>query len=164
MVLNLCLLERRHLTATRAWLSDPEFMRLLDRARPVAELEQEAWFTRLHERQDTLVFAIEHQAKHIGNIWLADIDNRHRKAELRIVIGDKDHIGKGIGEEAINAMCSYASGSLNLHKLYAYVLAINPRARRAFEKAHFILEGTLIAERWSGNAYCDVWRLGRILQ
>jgi RimJ/RimL family protein N-acetyltransferase len=162
MQAKLCVYERRHLAASRRWLNDPELMHLLDRARPVAELEQDQWFNRLHERQDTLMFAIEVQDEHIGNVWLVDIDVRHRKAELRIVIGEKNHIGQGAGTVAIDAMCAYAFQKLNLHKIYAYVLALNPRARAAFEKAHFVIEGTFIAERWSNDNYVDVIRLGRI--
>jgi RimJ/RimL family protein N-acetyltransferase len=59
-------------------------------------------------------------------------------------------------------MCAYAFERLNLHRVYAYVLAINPRARRAFEKAGFALEGTLREDRWAGDAYTDVYLLGRL--
>lgn len=156
--------ERRHLEATRAWANDPELMRLLDRAHPVSDLEHERWFAALQERDDCLYFAIEtaSDARHVGNVWLSNTDWRHRRAELRIVIGDNAHHGRGAGTEAISLLCAYAFERLNLHKVYAYVLGINPRARRAFEKAGFALEGTLREDRWAGDRYIDVYLLGKL--
>jgi len=161
---TLCPFERRHLDRTRRWANDPELMRLLDRGRPVAELEHEQWFAHLHEKLDAVYFAIELAAngQHVGNVWLWGIDPRHRKAELRITIGERDSMGKGLGTEAINLTCVYAFERLNLHKVYAYVLGINPRAKRSFEKAGFEVEGILKADRWTGDCYTDVYLLGRL--
>ena len=157
-------LERRHLEATRAWANDPELMRLLDRARPVSDEEHEKWFSELQGRADCVYFAIEtaQDGRHIGNVWLWNIDARHRRAELRIIIGGQQDHGRGAGTEAISLLCGYGFERLNLHKIYAYVLGINERARRAFEKAGFTLEGTLREDRWVGDAYTDVYLLGKL--
>jgi RimJ/RimL family protein N-acetyltransferase len=157
-------LERRHLEQTRAWANDSELMRLLDRARPVSDTEHERWFASLQERGDCVYFAIESvvDARHIGNVWLWNIDSRHRRAELRIIIGSPGDHGRGAGTEAISLICEYAFERLNLHKVYAYVLCINGRARHAFEKAGFVLEGTLREDRWLDDAYTDVYLLGKL--
>lgn len=162
--ISLRLLERRHLEQTRAWANDPELSRLLDRARPVSNVEHEQWFAALKQHPDCLYFAIEinSDARHVGNVWLWGIDWRHRRAELRIMVGAVDYLSRGIGTEAISLLCAYAFERLNLHKIYAYVLALNPRARRAFEKAGFALEGTLREDRWTGEGYGDVYLLGRL--
>lgn len=155
-------LERRHLEATRAWSNDPALAILLDRAWPVSEFEHERWVETLKQR-DRLYFGIErHDGLHVGNVWLWDIDWRHRKAELRIVIGRDDATGRGIGSEVIDLLVRHAFERLNLHRVYAYVLAINPRARTAFEKAGFVVEGTLKADRWIGDQFTDVFVLGRV--
>jgi len=157
-------LERQHLEETRQWANDPELCRLSDRARPVSEMEHEEWFASLQSRSDRVYFAIEtnDERRHIGNVWLWDIDPRHRKAEVRIVIGNPAAAGKGHGTEAIELACAYGFDRLNLHRLYAYVLEINPRARRAFEKAGFVLEGTLRQDRWFDDRYIDTFLLGRL--
>src|SRR5687768_9703483 len=117
-------LDRAHLERTRQWANDPELCRLLDRAFPISDGEHEEWFTRLLERRDRVYFAIEVKPEHghIGNVWLWDIDTRHQKAEVRIVIGE-GVAGKGLGSESIELACRYAFERLNLHRLYAYVLA-----------------------------------------
>src|SRR5438067_1814507 len=124
-------LELHHLQKTREWANDPELMRLLNRAQPISSSEHEQWFASLKERKDCTYFAIETNADsvHVGNIWLWDIDPRHRRAELRIVIGNNAYTGQGAGTEAIKGLCNYAFEQLNLHKINAQVLAINPRAR-----------------------------------
>jgi len=158
-------LERRHLERTRAWANDPGLMRLLGRERPVSEAEHEEWFERVvGGRADCAYFAVEANpgGEHVGNVWLWDIDGRHRRAELRIVIGDPEPAGRGAGTEAITLLCDHAFGALGLHRVYAYVLAFNPRARRSFEKAGFVLEGTLREDRRSGDAYTDVYLLGKL--
>jgi RimJ/RimL family protein N-acetyltransferase len=160
----LCPLDRRHADRARAWANDVELARLLDRARPVSDVEHEKWSANLVGRDDCVWFAIETpENRHVGNIWLWAIDARHRKAEVRIVIGETQSLGRGLGSEAIRLLADYARDRLNLRRLYAYVLATNPRGRRAFEKAGFELEGTLRQDRWVGDAYADVFELGRLI-
>ena len=78
-------------------------------------------------RSDCRYFAIETDARTpIGNVWLWDICLRHRKAELRIVVGEPDSQGHGLGTAAIQRACEHAFRELGLHRIYAYVLAINP--------------------------------------
>ena len=151
---------RQHLAQTLQWTNDPELARLLDRHDTVTAEEHERWFVSLSSREDTIFFAIEDDARHVGNVWLADISSRHRKAEVRIVLAP-DAVNRGCGSRAIELIAAQAFGHMNLHRLYAFVLAFNPRARRAFEKAGFTLEGTLREDRFDGARFVDAVVLGR---
>ena len=162
VAVSLVPLDRSHLARTRAWANDTEVMRLMDRARVVSEEEHETWFVSLTECQDCRYFAIQAGGQHVGNVWLAAIDGRHRKAELRIVIGESGARGHGVGSRAIDLLCQHAFTELDLHRVYAYVLAINPGGRRAFEKAGFRLEGTLKEDRWSEGRFVDAYLLARV--
>lgn len=161
---TLCPLDRRHMDVTRQWANDRELARLLDRARPVGEMDHEDWFANHTRGDDRVYFAIESKPEgvHVGNIWLWGIDPRHRKAEVRIVLGSREGQGRGMGTEALSLISDYARERLNLRRLYAYVLGINPRARRAFEKAGFTLEGVLREDRWVDDRYVDVFILGKM--
>ena len=156
--------DRTHLSRTREWVNDPEISALLGRALPVSDVEHERWYAELEAREDRVFFAIETNTdgRHVGNVWLWDIEWRHRKGELRIVIGEPSSLGRGFGTEAIALLCSYTFERLNLHKVYAYVLGSNQRALRAFEKAGFAVEGVLKEDRWDGTQYTDVYLLGRL--
>lgn len=157
-------LDRRHVERTRAWANDLALGRLLDRAWPVSDAAHEQWAASLHGHDDRVYFAIETpDGRHVGNVWLWAIDARHRKAEVRIVIGETAALGRGLGSAAIALLADYARDRLNLRRLYAYVLGTNPRARRAFEKADFALEGVLRQDRWTGDGYADVFLLGRLM-
>lgn len=153
-----------HLARTREWANEPQLMRLMDRHNPVTEEEHDVWFTTVVGGEGCAYFAIEtaDEGAHIGNIWLWDIDRRHRKAEVRIVVGAETGRGRGLGSEAIDQVCRYAFERLGLRRLYAYVLAINPGARRAFERAGFALEGTLRDDRWAGDRFVDSHLLARV--
>ena len=156
--------EWHHAQATLRWNNDRELQRLLDRSGTISEDDHARWFNTLAGRDDTLFLAIHAtpDARHIGNVWLANIDRRHRKAEVRVVIGDATARGSGYGSVALDAMALYAFDRLDLHRVYSYVLAVNPRARRAFERAGFVLEGTLRDDRWDGTQFVDTFLLGRL--
>jgi len=158
-------LGREHLSRTRAWANDPELMRLMDRSNTVAESEHESWFARLASRDDCAYFAIEETGsrRHVGNVWLWAIDRRHQKAELRIVVGDPSARGRGIGRQAIELLACDAMDRLQLHRIYAYVLTINPKARRAFEAAGFRVEGLLKDDRRADDGFVDAWLLARVV-
>jgi RimJ/RimL family protein N-acetyltransferase len=162
--IKLVAFDRGHLAATFGWFNDRELARMLGRLNAVTPEAHERWFAGLAERQDTLHFAIEVHGVHAGNVWLANIDRDHRKAEVRIAIGKPSQAGSGAGTEALQLISRYAFDTLGLHRVYAFVLAFNPRARRAFEKAGFVLEGTLRHDRWDGHAFVDTFLLGRVDQ
>jgi RimJ/RimL family protein N-acetyltransferase len=162
--LRLVTLDRPHLARTREWANDPELMRLMDRKQPVTPVEHEAWFASLGRRSDCAYFAIEmlDDGAHVGNVWLWDIDRRNRKAELRVVVGDMGARGRGLGSEAIDRLCRYGFDQVGLHRIYAYVLGINPSGRRAFERAGFTIEGTLRDDRWAVDRFIDSYLLARV--
>lgn len=163
-------LDRRHLEATRSWANDWEIAELMDRAMPVSDEAHERWYAGIQSRMDCVYFAIEQNSAenahvdnspiHLGNVWLWSIDPRHRKAEIRVVVGAMGNRSRGAGSEAIALITRYATERLNLERLYAYCLASNARAVKAFVKAGFEQEGVFRRDRWSGSEYVDVVALG----
>ena len=157
-------LAERHLGATLSWVNDPAMMRLLGRAAHVEPDEHQRWFQRLEHRSDCRYFSVEtvDGGSHVGNIWLWDINTVDSKAEVRILFGDEAARGRGYGSEAIRLLADLAFDTMGLHRLFAYVFSINPRAKRAFEKAGFTSEGMLRQGRRVGDEYVDVYLLGQL--
>jgi RimJ/RimL family protein N-acetyltransferase len=145
-----------------SWVNDPEIAWLIDRAGPVSQAEHEAWYRVLITSPSAAPFAVERLAdgEFIGLVWLYDIHRRHRRAEVRIVIGDRRAWGGGYGTDSLRALARIALGPLNLEKLWADVLATNPRAVAAFERAGFKREGLLVGDRVQDGKRVDVVRLG----
>jgi RimJ/RimL family protein N-acetyltransferase len=148
--------------AYRTWVNDPEIAWLIDRAGPVTRAEHEAWYAGLLSSPVAAPFAVDRlsDGRFIGLAWLYDIHPRHRRAEVRIVIGDRSAWGGGHGTDALRVLTRIAFGPLALEKLWADVLATNPRAVRAFERAGFEREGLLRGDRVQGADRVDVIRLG----
>lgn len=139
-------------------------MRLLGRRAHVGPDEHRQWFEQLRQRRDCRYFAVEtiDTGRHVGNVWLWNIDRVDRKAEVRVLFGDDASRGQGYGSNALDLIARIAFETMGLHRLYAYVFAINPRAQRAFEKAGFTSEGVLRHDRWIDDECVDVSVLGRI--
>jgi diamine N-acetyltransferase len=154
--------EPRDAERYRAWVNDPEIAWLIDRAGPVTPAEHEAWYRALVASPAAAVFAVERLAdsQFIGLVWLYEIHPRHRRAEVRIVIGDRTAWGGGYGTDTLRVLIRIAFGSLAIEKLWADVLTTNPRAVRAFERAGFRREGLLVGDRVQGAGRVDVIRLG----
>ena len=157
-------LAARHLEATLRWVNDPVMMRLLGRTARVEPDEHRRWFEQLQRRSECRYFSVEtaEVGQHVGNIWLWGIDLADRTAEVRILFGDDESSGRGYGSEAITLLADVAFDTMGLHRLYAYVFSINPRAKRAFEKAGFRTEGILRQHRRIAGEFVDVYVLGQL--
>ncbi|HVA38729.1 MAG TPA: GNAT family protein [Candidatus Dormibacteraeota bacterium] len=160
-------LEPRDLERWRGWVNDPEIAAFVDRVLPVSPPEHESFFERwVVGNEHAVWFAIEGSegSGYLGNAWLWGIDHRHRRAEVRIIIGERSAWGHGVGSEALQLLSDYAFGKLGLHKLFAYVMARNPRARGAFLKSGFREEARLTEEVFWDGRFEDVWRFARLAQ
>ena len=146
----------------RAWVNDPEIARLIDHAGPVTREEHGTWYRALTSSPDNLVFAVERlkDGAFVGLVWLYAIHWRHRRAEVRIVLGDRTAWGGGHGSDALQLIQRIAFASMNLEKLWADVLTTNPRGVAAFERAGFVREGLLRGDRVVDGQRVDVVRLG----
>lgn len=155
---------REDAEAYRGFVNDPEIARRIDRAGSVSEAEHAQWFEKLTSDPSIAPFAVEEtpSRRFLGLVWLFDIERRHGRAEVRIVLGEGR--GKGAGVEALRLLSRHAFERLGLVKLWADVLAFNVPAARAFEKAGFVREGLLRQDRASvaGGGRVDVIRFGRL--
>jgi RimJ/RimL family protein N-acetyltransferase len=156
--------EREDAEAYRGWMNDAAVAALIDRARPVTRIEHDAWYEALVTSSAHAAFAVTEKKGGvlIGLVWLYDIHWRHRRAEVRVVIGDSKAWGSGSGTDALRTLAQVAFGPMNLEKLWADVLATNPRAVGAFEKAGFTREGLLRGDRAAQGGRVDVVRVGRL--
>ena len=89
-----------------------------------------------------------------GYIFLRGILRSHRVArELGIVIGDPNEWGQGYGTEATRLILDFGFRKLKPHRVELLVLDYNKRARKAYQKLGFVVEGVqrearLIDDKW----------------
>lgn len=102
--------------------------------------------------------------KHIGNIKLGPIDWINRKAEISILIGNKNFWGKGFGTDAVALVNVFAFETLSLNKLIAGCYIDNKGSAGIFIKNGFIQEGLLKKEFSFRGNYTDGILFGKLNQ
>lgn len=144
------------------WLNDQEADLYTNHASfPNSMARMKAFFERVTVGSSDLVLAIvlKDGDCHIGNVALHGINWQHRRAELRIIIGEAECRGKGYGSEAIRLLLRHAFEKLNLHRIFLGVRADHQQAIRAYEKCGFVVEGRLRQEYLRGGAWYDAVRM-----
>ena len=103
----------------------------------------ERWYASRAEQDDRIDWAVVDNASGevVGEAVVNDLDPGSRSANFRTLVGPRGR-GRGLGSEAVRLVVAYALGEAGLHRLDLEVYAFNPRARRVYEKAGFVLEGT----------------------
>ena len=140
------------------WINDSEVTRYMVTGIFPSNMERlEEYYQHMTTSPNHVILAIIDKAseKHIGNITLNDINWIDRRANLGIMVGDKDLWGKGYGTEATKLMIQYAFDKLNLHKLWLGVYAFHKAAIRLYEKAGFEVEGCFKNELYRDGKYHD---------
>ena len=159
--LRLRAIRQEDLPAFLRWFNDPEVTRYLAAMWPLAMEDEEEWFRQVRQRPRwERPLAIEVREGQdwvlIGNTTFHRIDWLNRWAELGIVIGEKACWNRGYGTEAVQAMVAIAFTVLNLNRVQLEVYEFNVRARRAYEKVGFPVEGRRRQARYVAGRYHDV--------
>ena len=143
----------------RRWRADADPMSLAgwhERA-PLSLAQVEARIARLADEQGkdlvTFLICLAADERPIGEVMLVDLDRVNGSAQLGIFIGEAGEWGKGYGTDAVNAIVDFGFAELRLERIWLNVWTENPRARRAYEKAGFVREGTLRHDRYEHGGY-----------
>ena len=89
----------------------------------------------------------------VGCVDLFDLDPRHHRAHVGILIANCEDRMKGYASEALSLLKTYAFSHLNLHQLFCQIGDQNKRSISLFEKQGFTKSGTL--KEWL--MYDDEW-------
>ena len=152
--------ERTDLDIFLRWFNDAEMTRFLSQRAPIGSTGEERWLEDVLQRhgKDSYHFVICRldDDRPIGTAALFDVDHLNGSAEFGIAIGEKQLWGQGYGTDALNAIVDFGFGELRLHRISLYCYAFNPRGRRSYEKAGFVVEGTLRGAHFQEGEYHDV--------
>ena len=132
---------------------DAEAMRLTGTHDEFTEEQVRTIYADRNNETERLDLAIEDRATGacVGEAVLNDWDPGNESCCFRILVlaAGRD---RGLGSEATRLIVRYGFEQLGLHRISLEVYAFNPRARRAYEKAEFVVEGTLRdALLWDGE-------------
>jgi RimJ/RimL family protein N-acetyltransferase len=124
-------------------LSDPESSRLTGtRGLDVSLEAARSWYASRGEQDDRIDLAVIDRATgdYAGEVVLNELDRDDRSCNFRIALRP-DCQDRGLGSEATRLIVDHAF-AIGLHRVELGVFAFNPRARRVYEKAGFVYEGT----------------------
>jgi len=143
--------QEQDLDYFRRWDRDPRVTRYAGTWLP-PDQEPHQWLRDLRRDPRTMLFVIELPGgQPIGTIQLLDINWFKKAAELRISIGEPHLWGQGLGTEALGLLMRHLRERWGFRQLYLRVAADNLRARRAYAKCGFRVEGVLPAEPGQGR-------------
>jgi RimJ/RimL family protein N-acetyltransferase len=152
--------EREDLDDFVRWFSDAEVTQYLALRAPFSKAMEEQWFAGMVERQGKtdwhFVICLIADGRAIGTAGLHQVDAENGSAAFGISIGDKAEWNRGHGTDALRAICDFGFGQLRLERIWLEVYAPNLRAQRSYEKAGFVLEGTLRNAHFSDGRHWDV--------
>jgi len=147
------------------WLNDSDVTTFQNKGIfPNTIEKQTKYYESLLNNTNEVVFAIidEETQKHIGCVGLHRIDWVHRSAELGIVIGDRNVWGKKFGKQAWQLISDYGFNVLNLHKIYAIIVAGNVPSCKCAESAGFRRDGNMRDFLYKNGKYMDAHYYSRL--
>ena len=153
--------ERSDLPQFKEWLNDPEVLDGLSIYTPLSMTEEEQWLEKMShvehaERPLSMEMKQGRSWRLIGNVGFFNLEWNNRCSEFGIFIGDKSVWNRGYGTEAVQLLLRHGFETLNLNRIYLRVYSTNPPAKRSYEKAGFVLEGTLREAVYRHGKYADV--------
>jgi len=164
-------MERSDLPHFVEWLNDPEVREHLALGFPLGRAHEEQWFEgTLQQEPAVQPFSLEARTSDpgaepaewtlVGNLGFHAVDWRNRSAELGIVIGRRDHWGRGYGTDATRTLCRWGFEELGLNRIHLRVYEDNARGIACYERLGFRLEGRLRQDRYQHGRYLDTLVMG----
>lgn len=144
-----------------AWLNDEEVNFYLETGGDYTIEKLRQFLTDIESNKEILFWAIyiKDTNKHIGNIKIDPISERHNRGEYGIMLGEKSEWGKGYAREATDAIVNYCFEEKKLHKITLGVVEDNANAVELYKKAGFVVEGRYVDHGIYGGKFCNVLRM-----
>jgi RimJ/RimL family protein N-acetyltransferase len=83
----------------------------------------------------------------------------NRRAELGIMIGEKEYWGHGFGTDTMLTLLRFAFEQMNLHKVTLGVFEFNERGLAMYTKLGFVEEGRFREDLFQDGRYWDLVRM-----
>ena len=90
-----------------------------------------------------LAICFKKDDRHIGNVYMTNIDQQQQSCHSHILIGERDCWGQGYACEALLTAIEYMFKERNIHRIQATILESNKQSLRMHEKCGYKIEGLL---------------------
>lgn len=155
-------IQRQDVPLLVKWKNDPEIAYLV-RGGPINttyEIESRRYYAGI-EDHDTVRFIIESlEGKPIGFLSLGEIDRENQKAQIGMLIGEKEYWGQGCGTDSLRTLLNYLFFELEFNRVGLEVFEYNERAKKVYEKIGFTVEGLQRQGLRRDDKYYDIYIMG----
>ena len=146
------------------WVNDREVTGYLALRYPMSMQAERDW-TEAASKPNSytnvqLAIEIAATGEHIGNCGLHQGSALNRTAELGVMIGAKEHWGRGYGFDAIRTLLALGFRDLNLRRIHLDVFAPHTRAIALYERLGFEHEGRSPSAYRGRGYYLDMLAMG----
>lgn len=135
-----------------------DVMRYIDRPRPNNVDDIKALIEKIHSRiesGDGIEWGITHKETntYIGTISFHRLIKEDYRAEIGYLMDPAFH-GRGLMQEAVNAVLQYGFNKMNLHSVEAHVSPENIASQKLLERCGFVKEAHFKQNHfWNGKFY-----------
>lgn len=142
-------------------INDPDVGEGLGMVMPQAVAGYRAFLEMAEKDPSRAMFVIERLegGVPIGSASFFTIETAQRTAVLGIWVG-KPYWDEGLGTDAVRTICRFGFDHMNLQRIELTVFGSNPRAKRAYEKVGFVVEGTRRRSEFAGGRHVDSYLMG----
>lgn len=155
-------MRRADLEFYRAWFDNADITYYMEMgARPLSNEDLEEIYQLSTERHDNIVFTITEKMadRPIGVAGIYAINWICRRGDFRIIIGEPNALGKGLGTAVTKLIVAYGFEKLNLEVVTLGCNAENKRAIRSYENAGFVHEGRRRKMIYRNSRYYDILQM-----
>lgn len=150
---------------TIKWRKDDEIWDMLGGTKYfVSEAFEKQWIenTIFNSKDVKLAVCLVENDKHIGNVYMTNINEINRSCVSHVLIGEKEYWGHGYAREALLLAIDYMFNERNIHRIQANVLVSNVASLKMHEKCGYKLEGTLREAVYKNGKYQDQYVLALV--
>jgi [ribosomal protein S5]-alanine N-acetyltransferase len=153
-------LEPEDYKTTHSWRSDEEIQkRVVGRKYFVSQEFEKRWVNDAifsGHNSVKLAVCIRESTKHVGNVYLTNIDQYNKNADAALLLGDKNVWDQGLGTEAYILLLHYAFYELGLVRVSSRQLLDNQASIRLHEKAGFKFEAVMRKAVFKSGEFRDL--------
>ena len=158
-------LESDDYKTTIKWRKDDEIWDMLGGTKYfVSEAFEKQWIenTIFNPKDVKLAVCLVENDKHIGNVYMTNINEINRSCVSHVLIGEKEYWGHGYAREALLLAIDYMFNERNIHRIQANVLVSNVASLKMHEKCGYKQEGTLREAVYKNGKYQDQYVLALV--
>jgi [ribosomal protein S5]-alanine N-acetyltransferase len=150
------------------YLSDEEVMKYygLEPFKSINDvLEEISWYQSIQHNKTGMRWGItlKEQGLVIGSCGFHNGVSQHFRTEIGFELS-REHWGKGIAHEAVEAIISYGYENMNVQRIEALIEPPNLASQKLVEKLGFVREGLLRSYEFTGGKFDDLYMYSLLKQ